>query len=163
MVFIILLFNIILKMILGFNIFSIFILLILTYAKLYTKFSLKLTYNITQRKCFLLWLFNCFYICQVSKIALIINQTDTTFTFKVRILIIVFCIKCLQLLRIKAKFYIYYINLEFCELIRENCDGFLSFILNTLFYDSDLFFIACCVFSYFKNFLTYFQFHICLL
>ena len=46
----------------------------------------------------------------------------------------IFCIKCLQLSRLKAKCYIYFISLEFCELIRENCDEFLSFILNALFY-----------------------------
>ena len=142
MIFIILLFNVILnfqstKMILGFNIFSIFsifILFVLIYAKFYTKFSLNLTYNITQHKCSLLWVFNCFYLCQVFKIAWIINQTNSTFTFKFLTLIILFCIKCLQLPSFKAKCYIYFIILEFCELIRENCDEFLSFILNTLFY-----------------------------
>ena len=54
MILITLLFNVILnfqstKMILGFNIFSIFILFILSYAKFYTKFGLDLTYNITLR------------------------------------------------------------------------------------------------------------------
>ena len=120
MIFISLLFNVILnfqstKMILGFNIFSIFILSILIYAKFYTKFSLNLRYNITQHKCLLLWLFNCCH-------------------FKFHILIVLFCIKCLQLPRLKAKSYIYFISLEFCELIRENCDEFVSFILNALFY-----------------------------
>ena len=114
------------KMILGFNIFCIFILFIWVYAKFYTKFSLNLTYNITQHKCFLLWLFNCFCFCQDFKLQ--------TFTFKFLILIILFCIKCLQLSRLKAKCYIYFISLEFCELTRENCDEFLSFILNALFY-----------------------------
>ena len=139
MIFITILFNVILnfqstEMILGFNFFSIFILFILTCAKFYTKFSLKLTHNITQHKCFLLWIFHCFYFCQVFKIAWIINQADSTFTFKFLILIILFCIKCLQLSRLKAKCYIYFITLEFCELIREKCDEFLSFILNGLFY-----------------------------
>ena len=55
MFFITLLFNVILnfqstKMILGFTIFSIFILVILIYAKFFTKFSLNLTYNITQHR-----------------------------------------------------------------------------------------------------------------
>ena len=123
MIFITLLFNVILnfqltKIILGFNIFSIFILFILIYAKFYTKFSLNLTYNITQHKCFLLWLFNCFYLCQVFKIAWIINPTDSTFSLKFLIFIILFCIKCLQLPRLKVKCYIYFISLEFCEHIR---------------------------------------------
>ena len=87
MIFFILLFDVILmfdgtKMVLGFNSFSIFILLILIYAKFYTKFSLNLTCNITWHKCFLLWLFNCFYICQIFKIAWIIDQKNSTFTFK---------------------------------------------------------------------------------
>ena len=138
MIFITLLFNVILNFqstkILDFNIFRIFILFILIYAKFYTKFSLNLTYNITQHKCFLLWLFNCFYLCQVFKIARTINQTDSIFNFKSLILIILFCIKCLQLPRLKAKYYRYFTNLEFRELIRENCGKFLGFILNALFY-----------------------------
>ena len=62
------------------------------------------------------------------------DQTDSTFTFKFLILIILFCIECLQLPRLKAKCYIYFISLEFNELIKENSDEFLSFILNALFY-----------------------------
>ena len=119
-------------MILGFNIFNIFILLTLIYAKFYTNFSLNLTYYITQPKCFLLCFFNCFYFCQVYKIALVINHS--TSTFKCFALIFLFCIKSLQLLRFKAKCYRWFITLEFCELIREKCDEFLSFILHALFY-----------------------------
>ena len=135
MISITLLFNVILnfqstKMILGVKIFILFILI---YAKFYTKFILILTYNITQHKCFLLWLFNCFYFCQVLKNVWKINQIDSTFIFKFLILIVLFGIKSLQLSRLKAKCYIYFISLEFCELIREKCDEFLSFILNALF------------------------------
>ena len=163
MIFIALLFNIILnfqptKMILGFNSFSIFILFILIYANLYTKFSLNLIYNISQHKCFFLWLFKCFYLCQVFKVTWIINQTDSTFTFRFLILIILFCIKCLPLPRLKAKCYIYFISLEFRELIGENCDEFLSFISNALFY-----IVILMYFSLLYNFFTYFQFHMCLL
>ena len=121
-------------MILGFNIFSIFIQFILIYAKFYTKFSLNLTYNITQHKCFLLSPFNCFYICQIFKIAWIISQKGSTFTFKFLISIILICIKCLQLSRLKVKCYIHFISIKICELIRENCDEFPTFILSALFY-----------------------------
>ena len=139
MILITLLFNVILnfqsiKMILGLNIFSSFILSILIYAKFYTNFSLSLTYYISQHKCFLFWFFDCFYFCQVFKIAWVIYQVDSTSTFKFLVLIILFRIKCLQLSRFKVKCYSYCISLEFCELIREKCDEFLSFILHVLFY-----------------------------
>ena len=42
--------------------------------------------------------------------------------------------KCLQLSMFKAKDYRYFISLEFCELIRERCDEFLSSILHALFF-----------------------------
>ena len=77
---------------------------------------------------------NCFYFCQVFKIAWVINQIDPTFTFKLLALIVLFCIKCLQLSRLKAKCYRYFTSLELCELIREKCDEFLSSILHALFY-----------------------------
>ena len=44
------------------------------------------------------------------------------------------CIKCLQLSRLKAKCYRHFISIKISKLIRENCDEFLSFILNALFY-----------------------------
>ena len=78
-------------MILGFNIFSIFILFILIYAKLFSNFSLNLTYYISKHKCFLLSFFNCFYFCQVFKIAWVINQTDSTSTFKFLVLTVLNC------------------------------------------------------------------------
>ena len=56
--------------------------------------------------------------------------------------------KCLQLPRLKAKCYIYLISPEVCELIREKCDEFLSFILNVLFYIAILiYFSSHAVFS----------------
>ena len=62
------------KMILVFNIFSIFNLITLTYTKCYTNLSRNLTNYINQQKYFLIWFFNCFYLCQVIKIAWIINR-----------------------------------------------------------------------------------------
>ena len=82
--------------------------------------------------------FQLFYLCQVFKIAWAINQTEFTSTFKFLVLIVLFSIKCLQLTRFKAKCYRYFISLEFCELIRDKCDEFPSFILHTLFYTSIL-------------------------
>ena len=121
-------------MILGFNIFRIFVLFIPIYAKFYTNFSLNLTYYISRHKSFLLWFFNCFYFCQIFKIAWVINQLDSTSTFKFLVLIVLFCIKCLQLSRFKAKCYRFFISLEFSQLIREKCVEFRSFILHALFY-----------------------------
>ena len=110
-------------MILGYNIFTIFVLFILIDAKFYPKFSLNLTYYISQHKSFLLWFFNCFYFCQ-----------DSTSTSKFLVLIVLFSLNCLQLRRFKAKCCRYFSSLDFCELIREKFDGFLSFILHALFY-----------------------------
>ena len=62
------------KIILAFNIFSIFNLITLTYTKCYTNLSRNLTNYINQQKYFLIWFFNCFYLCQVIKIAWIINR-----------------------------------------------------------------------------------------
>ena len=92
------------------------------------------TYYISQHKWFLWWFFNCFYFCHAFKIAWIINQTNSASTFKFLVLIVLLCIKCLQLSRFKVKCYSYFISLEFCELIREKCDEFLIFILHVLFY-----------------------------
>ena len=144
-------------MILGFNIFRIFILFILIYAKFYTNFSLNKTFYINQHRCFLLWFLNCFCFCQVFKTARIMNQTDFASTPKFRVLIVLFYIKCLQLTRFKVKCYRYFISLEFCELIREKCGEFPSFILHALFYTVILiysslhvvFFLNLKFFSYF--------------
>ena len=45
-------------------------------SKFYTNFSMKLTYYMSQHKCFLLWFYNYFYLYQVFRIAWLINQTD---------------------------------------------------------------------------------------
>ena len=172
MIFITLLFNVILnfqstKMIWIFNVLGIFILFILIYAKFYTNFSSNLTYYISQHKCILLWFFNCSYFCQFFKIDWLINQTDSTFTLKFLVLIVLFCIwiKCLQSSGLKAKCYWYFISLEFCELIREKCDEFLSFILHALLYFVILIYFSLhVVFSLnSKILLSYFQLYICLL
>ena len=72
----------------------------------------------------------CFYFCQVFKTVWVINQADSTSTFKFFVLIVLLCIKW----RFKVKCCRYFISLEFCELIWEKCDEFFSFILNVLFY-----------------------------
>ena len=54
---------------------------------------------------FLLWFFNYFYLCQVFKIAWVINQTDPTSTSKFLVFIVRFSMKCLQLTWFKAKCY----------------------------------------------------------
>ena len=51
------------KMILAFNIFSIFNLISLTYTICYSNLSRNLTNYINQQKYFMIWFFNCFYLC----------------------------------------------------------------------------------------------------
>ena len=135
-------------MILGFNIFRIFILFILIYAKFYTNFSLNKTFYINQHRCFLLWFLNCFCFCQVFKTARIMNHTDFASTPKFLVLIVLFYIKCLQLTRFKVKCYRYFISLEFCELIREKWwISKLHIACIVLYCNSDIFFITSCIFS----------------
>ena len=115
------------KIILGLNIFAIFILFTLIYAKFYTNFSVNLTYYIS------LWFFNCFYFCNILKITWVINQIDFTSTSKFLVLIVFFSLNCPQLTTFKARYYRHFIGLNFCELIWEKFDEFLSFILHALF------------------------------
>ena len=64
--------------------------------------------------------------------------------------------KCLQLSMFKAKDYRYIISLEFCELVREKCDEFLSSILHALFYTVILIYFSLdVVSSLIKNFLSH--------
>ena len=65
-----------------FNTVKVFNLITLTYMKCYTNLSWNLTNYINQYECFLLWLFSCFYFCQVIKISRIINQKVFTFAAK---------------------------------------------------------------------------------
>ena len=44
--------------------------------------------------------------------------------------------------RLKAKCYKNFISLEICELIQENCDEFLSFILNALFHTATMIYFS---------------------
>ena len=106
------------KMILAFNIFSISNLIKLTYTKCYTNLSRNLTNYINQQKYFLIWFFNCFYLCQVIKIAWIINRKNFTFSTKSIFLIGLISIKCLQSTNFKAKCYKCFINLKFFVSIR---------------------------------------------
>ena len=94
-IFITLLFHIILnfqptKKILGFNIFSLFTLFTLIYAKHYTIFSLKLMFYMNQKKCFYYGLLIVFVFAK--KISLVIYQMDYTSTLKFLVLIVLFSI-----------------------------------------------------------------------
>ena len=120
-------------MILGFNVFSVFILFTLIYVKFYINFCFKLTYYIS---CFSLWLFNCFYLCQVFKIAWVTNHKSSASTSKFIDLIDLFSTKSLQLTKFKVKCCRHFISLEFSELIREKHDEFLSFMLHALIHNS---------------------------
>ena len=117
----------------------------------------------SQHKCILLQFCNCFYFCQVFKTAWVINRTDSTSTFKFLVLIVLFCIKCLQLSRFKAKCCRYFNIPEFCELIRVKRDEFLSFILYALFYTVILTHLPLnVVFSLNLNFFSHFFSYICM-
>ena len=107
-------------MILAFNIFSISNLIKLTYTKCYTNLSRNLTNYINQQKYFLIWFFNCFYLCQVIKIAWIINRKNFTFATKFIFLIGLLSIKYLQSTKFGIKRYKCY------EIVRENCDEYPS-------------------------------------
>ena len=67
------------KIMLAFNIFSISNLTTLTYMKCYADWSRRLTNYINQHK---LWFFNCLYLCQVIKIAWVINRKSFNFAAK---------------------------------------------------------------------------------
>ena len=76
------------------------------------------------------------------------NQSDSTCTLKFLTLIVLFSIKRLELANLKAQCYGSFISLEFCELIREKGDKFLSFIMHAFFYSVILiYFLLVDVFS----------------
>ena len=106
------------KMILVFNIFSIFNLITLTYPKCYTNLSRNLKNYINQQKYFLIWFYNCFYLCQVIKFAWIINRKNFTFATKFIFLIGLISIKCLQSTKFKVKRYRCFINLKHFRIFR---------------------------------------------
>ena len=64
------------KMILIFNFFGNFNLITLTYMKFYTNLCRNLTIYINLHKYFLMRFFNCFDLCQITKIAWIINRIN---------------------------------------------------------------------------------------
>ena len=113
-------------MILAFNIFSIFTLITLTYTKCYTNLSRNLTNYINQQKYFLIWFFNCFYLCQIIKIAWITNRKNFTFATKFIFLIGLISIKCLQSTKFRVKCYKCFISSKFSETIRKKCDEYPS-------------------------------------
>ena len=104
------------KMILLFNIFSIFNLITLTYMRCYTNLSRNFTNYINQHKYFLLKFFNCFYLCQVIKTAWIINRKNFTFATKFIFLIGLVSVKCLQStkLKVNGSVYIAIRSYQFC-------------------------------------------------
>ena len=114
------------KMILVFNIFSIFDLITLTYTKCYTSLSRNLTNYINQQKYFLTWFFNCFYLCQVIKIGWTINRKNFTFATKFIFVIGLISINCLKSTKFKVKCYKCLINLKFSESIRKKRDEYPS-------------------------------------
>ena len=107
-------------MILAFNIFSIFNLISLTYTICYSNLSRNLTNYINQQKYFMIWFFNCFYLCQVIKIAWIINRENFIFLTKFIFLVGLISIKYLQSTKFRVKCYKCY------ETIRKNCDDYPS-------------------------------------
>ena len=88
--------------------------------KCYTNLSRNLTNYINQQKYFLIWFFNCFYLCQVIKIAWIINRKNFIFATKFIFLIGLISIKYLQSTKFTVKCYKCY------ETIRKNCDEYPS-------------------------------------
>ena len=114
------------KMILAFNIFSIFNLITLTYMKCYTNLSRSLTNYMNQHKYSLLWFFNCSYPCQVIKISWVMNRKNFTSATKFIFLIGLISVKCLQSAKSKVKCYRYFINSRFSEFIRKTYDEYLS-------------------------------------
>ena len=113
-------------MILAFNVFCIFNLIALNYMKCYTNLSSSLMNYINQHEYFLLWFLNYFYLCQVIKIAWIINRKNFTFATKFIFLIGLISVKCLQSPKLKIKCYRCFINSKFSESIRKKCDNYPS-------------------------------------
>ena len=107
-------------MILASNIFSIFNLISLTYTICYSNLSRNLTNYINQQKYFMIWFFNCFYLCQVIKIAWIINRENFIFATKFIFLVGLISIKYLQSTTFRVKCYKCY------ETIRKNYDDYRS-------------------------------------
>ena len=93
------------KMILVFNIFSIFNLNTFTYMKCYINLSRNLTNYINQHKDFLLRFFNCFHLCQVIKIAWIIIGKKFALTTKLIFLVGLISVKYLQSTKFQVKCY----------------------------------------------------------
>ena len=144
------------KMIFVFIVLSIF-----SFIKCYTNLSRNLTNYINQHKYFLLWFFNCFYLCQVIKTAWIINRKIFTFDTKFIFLIGLSSVKCLQLTKFKVKCYRCFINLKFSESIRKKCDEHPSARISlpkqlNVFNILILFMIAPLLLSFFNHILVFF-------
>ena len=73
--------------------------------KCYINLSRNLTNYINQHKDFLLRFFNCFYLCQVIKIAWIIIGKKFALTTKLIFLAGLISVKCLQSTKFKVKCY----------------------------------------------------------
>ena len=106
------------KMSLVFNTVRVFNLITLTYMKCYTNLSWNLTNYINQYECFLLWLFSCFYFCQVIKISRIIIKKSLLLLLNISFWLVWF-LKCLRSTKVKVKCYKCFISLEFSESIKK--------------------------------------------
>ena len=68
---------------------------------------------------FLIWFFNCFYLCPVIKVALIINRKTLALLLHLSFSIGVISIKCLQSPKFKMKCYRCFNNFKFSEYIKK--------------------------------------------
>ena len=71
---------------------------------------------------FLIWFFNCFYLCPVIKVALIINRKTLALLLHLSFSIGLISIKCLQSTKFKVKCYRCFNNFKFSEYINNNRD-----------------------------------------
>ena len=71
---------------------------------------------------FLIWFFNCFYLCPVIKVALIINRKTLALLLHLSFSIGLISIKCLQSTKFKVKCYRCFNNFKFSEYINKNRD-----------------------------------------
>ena len=112
------------KVILTFNIFSVFILITLIYMKFYTNLSRRLTKYVNEHGlCYgFLIIIIFFYLCQAFKIVWLISQK----TFKISLLIGLISVKRLQSTKFQVKCYRCFIKLEFFDFIRKVCDDRIS-------------------------------------
>ena len=74
----------------------------------------------------MIWFFNCFYFCQVIKIAWITNRKNFIFATKFIFLIGLISTKCLQSTKFRVKCYKCIISSKISEIIKKKCDEYPS-------------------------------------